>query len=43
MDNKVFPIKIKKIKDGYKLEFTINAPLMYHKIILSWFTLLRKK
>lgn len=31
-----FEYKLKKIKDGYKLEFTIDAPLMYHKIILSW-------
>jgi len=31
-----FKYKFKTIKDGYKLEFTIDAPIMYHKIILSW-------
>ena len=31
-----FEYKLKTIKDGYKLEFTIDAPIIYHKIILSW-------
>ena len=31
-----FNYDLKSIKDGYKLEFTLDAPLIYHKVILSW-------
>lgn len=31
-----FNYNLKSIKDGYKLEFTLDAPLIYHKVILSW-------
>lgn len=31
-----FDYTIENINKGYKLQFTINAPLMWHKIILSW-------
>ena len=31
-----FNYDLKSIKDGYKLKFTLDAPLIYHKVILSW-------
>ena len=31
-----FDYTIENINKGYKLQFTIGAPLMWHKIILSW-------
>lgn len=31
-----FDYTIENINKGYKLQFTIDAPLMWHKIILSW-------
>ena len=31
-----FDYTIENISKGYKLQFTINASLMWHKIILSW-------
>lgn len=31
-----FEYTISNIKNGYKLEFTLNCALMWHKVILSW-------